>query len=214
MNLILVGPQGSGKGAQAERLKREFNLAYLSTGEILRELAKQDSPKGREVNKIINKEGKIVSDQFTIDLVEETLEKIDWKGGLLFDGYPRGLVQFEALDRYFIDKGQKIDKVIYLEISDQTAIKRLSSRRICEQCGAVYNLVTDPSKSFGICDKCGGKLIQRVDDTLQVIKRRLAEYHRLTEPIIAAARRKGILIEIDAEPPIEIVFKSILAKLS
>lgn len=209
MNLIVIGPQGSGKGEQATRLAREFDLVYLNMGDILRGIAKEDSDRGRIVNEMISVKGKLVPDEFTFKVLRETLEKKASKKGFVFDGYPRTLAQLEKFEAYLTQKGEKIDRVFYLKVSPETSIKRLSSRRICEKCGEVYNLVTDPPKKEGVCNRCKGKLIRRADDKPGVIQKRLEQYQEQTQPLMAYFEKKGILEKIDGERPIEEVFEEI-----
>lgn len=210
---ILLGPQGSGKGEQAKKLIEKFNLAYLSPGAILREIAKVDSDLGRQIDQTMNKEGKLIPDDLTNQVVSETLDKMDWKEGFLFDGYPRRVSQYEYLKKYLEEKDEKIDGVILLNIADETSLKRISSRRICDKCKAVYNLVTNPSKVEGKCDLCDGNLIQRSDDETEVVKKRLNEYHEETEPIVEEAKKDQVLIEINGELPISEVFNQILVNI-
>lgn len=214
MNLLLLGLQGSGKGEQAQRLTERLSLAYLAAGDLLRQKAKEQSEIGKLIHQIVNIEGKLLPDELTSRIVFETLEKIDWKGGIVFDGYPRNAAQFEALEKYLVSKGQKIDKVIYLKIGQETVLRRLSSRRICGNCQAVYNLVTNPPKKSGACDYCRGKLMARSDDRPEAIKERIAAYKEQTEPLIAKARENGILEEIDGEKSIETVFQEIMVRLN
>ena len=213
MNLIVIGPQGSGKGEQATRLARQFGLVHVNMGDLFREIAKEDSDRGRIVNEMISVKGKILPDEFTFKILRETLEKKAPKKGFVFDGYPRTLAQLEKFEAYLNQKGENIDRVFYLEVSPETSVKRLSSRRICEKCNEVYNLITDPPKKKGVCDKCEGKLVRRVDDESEVIKKRLEEYQEKTEPIVAYFEEKGILEKIDGEGSIKQVFEEIKKRL-
>jgi len=213
MNLIVIGPQGSGKGEQATRLAKEFGLVHIVMGDILREIAHQKSELGRFVNRTINVEGKLLPDKITFKILKKSLREKKNKNGFVFDGYPRSLLQFKLLEAFFKKEGEKIDRVFYLEIAPQTTIKRLSSRRVCPKCKSVYNLVTDPPKRKGVCDKCGSRLIRRKDDEPEVIRKRLKEYRKKTLPLIAYFEKKDILEKINGEPPIEEVFESIKKKI-
>lgn len=213
MNLIVIGPQGSGKGEQATRLAREFGLVYLNMGDIFRGVAKEDSPRGRIVNEMISVKGRLLPDEFTFKVLRETLEKKTSKKGFVFDGYPRTPAQLEKFEAYLGQKGEKIDRVFYLEVSPETSVKRLSSRQMCEKCGEVYNLITDPPQKEGVCDRCGGKLARRADDEPGVIKKRLEQYQEQTLPMIAYFEKKGILEKIDGELPIEEVFEEVKKRL-
>lgn len=213
MNLVLLGLQGSGKGEQATRLAKRRHLSYFPAGDLLREKAKDNSALGKAIHQTINVEGKMLPDELMNQFVFEILAKIDGRKGIVFDGYPRTAIQFEFLEQYLKKRGQKIDKVIYLEINEETALKRLSSRRICQNCQEVFNLVTDPPEEPGLCDRCRGELEQRKDDSPALIKNRLADYQKQTQPLIDLVRKKGILIEVDGEKPIEAVFQAILTQL-
>lgn len=208
MNLIILGPQGSGKGTQAKLIAKKLNLFYFESGDFLRDLAKTDS----RINEIINKKGVLLPDQEIFSYVSKYLEKNDpdFKNFIL-DGYPRSVKQYQYLKDWLQEKGSVIDKAILLNISEKESLKRLSARRICEDCGNLYNLITNPPPK-GVCE-CGGKLIQREDDQPDAIKKRLAEYQKQTMPVIDQFRKEGILLEIDGERPIETIFQDILKQL-
>lgn len=208
-NIIILGPQGSGKGEQTERLAPQFNLRAIATGDLFREIAQEKSERGRIVNEMINIKGKILPDDFTFKVLKEVLEEKTAKAGFIFDGYPRTFAQLEKFEAYLRQKGEKIDKVFYLKISPETSVKRLSSRLVCEKCQDVYNLITHPPKKVGVCDECGGKLVRRKDDEPQAISERLAAYSEQTEPMIAYFKKQKVLEEIDGEEPIEAVFAQI-----
>ncbi|MDO8551601.1 MAG: nucleoside monophosphate kinase [bacterium] len=213
MNIVLIGPQGSGKGEQAKRLIEKFNLAYFSAGDLLRDLAGEESGQGKVIHHLMNVEGKLIPDEIMNKLVFDKLNEIDWKNGLLFDGFPRTQHQFAELEKYLTSKAEKVDRLIYLKIKPQTSISRLTSRRICPKCKTIYNLVTDRPKEDEKCDKCGLKLVQRLDESPQAIENRLKSYYELTEPLIDQARKEGLLEEIDGEKPIGEVFQEIVEKL-
>lgn len=205
MNLIILGPQGSGKGTQAELLAKEYSLFYFESGGFLREIAKTNS----EIDGIVNKKGSLVPDDIMISLVSEYLSKTSPShDNLLFDGYPRSTVQYDLLKKWLADGGKKIDLVIFLTISEGESIRRLSARRTCSNCGKVYNLVTNPPTDPEKCE-CGGKLIQREDDQPDVIKKRLATYRVTTEPLVKIFMNEGILEEVDGERSIETIFQDI-----
>lgn len=208
MNLIILGPQGSGKGTQAKLIAKKLNLFYFESGDFLRDLAKTDS----RINEIINKKGVLLPDQEIFSYVSKYLEKNDpdFKNFIL-DGYPRSVKQYQYLKDWLQEKGSVIDKAILLNISEKESLKRLSARRICEDCGNLYNLITNPPPK-GVCE-CGGKLIQREDDQPDAIKKRLAEYQKQTMPVIDQFRKEGIMLEIDGERPIETIFQDILKQL-
>lgn len=214
MIVLLIGPQGSGKGEQAARLVKKMNLLYFAAGDLLRDLAQENSKTGRQINQIINIDGKLIPDDLMNQLVFGFLDEQNLSSGIVFDGYPRTSYQFEELEKYLEGIGKKIDKVVYLKISEQTAITRLASRRICSQCKAVYNLVTDPPEKEGVCDECGGTLTQRPDENPEAIRARLNAYYQLTEPLIGQARARGILEEVDGERPIEVISEDLVKRLT
>lgn len=208
MNLIILGPQGSGKGTQAKLIAKRLTLFYFEIGDYLRELAETDS----RIDEIVNKKGVLLPDEEIFSYVSKYLAKNDSDlKNFIFDGYPRSVKQYQLLKDWLQEKGSVIDKVILLNISEEESLKRLSARRICEDCGNLYNLITKPPPK-GVCE-CGGKLIQREDDQPDAIKKRLAEYQKQTMPVIDQFRKEGILLEIDGERPIKTIHDDILKKL-
>lgn len=209
MILIIIGPPGSGKGTQANVLIERFNLYHFETGKFSRELTQINS----RIKKIVEKGELIPEDEMTRYVKESLEENESVLENILFDGYPRFPTQYEDLKTWLGTKNSKIDKVIYLNVSDQEVIRRLSARRICEKCGEVYNLVTNPPKGEN-CDKCKGPLIQRDDDKPDVIRTRLANFHVNTDPMMQLMENDGILIRIDGERPIEVISRDLISKLS
>lgn len=214
MNLIVIGPQGSGKGEQAALLAKELNLVHINTGDIFREIAKEDSQRGRIVQELINVKGKLLPDEFAFKVLKEVLEEKPIRKGFVFDGYPRSFAQLKKFEPYLRQKGERLDRVFYLDISPETSVKRLSSRRVCEKCQEVYNLLTDPPQRQGVCDRCQGKLVRRADDEPEVIKKRLEQYREQTMPMVDYFEKQGILEKIDGEPPIKVVFEAIKKRLA
>jgi len=198
--LILLGPPGAGKGTVGGKLSEIYNLLLISSGDLLRENVNNHTELGEKVNSYIKK-GELVPDELVEKIIEDRIKREDCKYGFILDGFPRTLKQAEDLEKIFQDKEDLI--VIYLSASDEFLIKRLSNRRICENCGAIYHLINLPPEKEGICDKCGGKLIQREDDKPEVIKKRLDVYHKLTQPIIDYYRKKGNFFEISGEGKLE-----------
>lgn len=208
MNFIIFGPQGSGKGTQAEILADKLNIPHISTGDIFRENIKNQTELGKKAKEYID-QGKLVPDDLTIELIKNRLNQADCLQGFILDGYPRTIPQAEALDRIIM-----IDKVVMeVWISDEESVKRLSGRRTCSKCGAVYHLVFNSPQKENKCDKCGSGLIIREDDKEEVIKKRLTEYHQQTEPLKEYYRKQGKLLTIDGMPPIPEVTREILKKL-
>ena len=202
MNLILIGPQGSGKGTQAKAISKHFNIPHISTGDLFRNLT---GSLKQEVDKYYNS-GNLVPDELTTRILKQRLEQSDAQNGFILDGFPRNLNQANLLKQI-----TDIDKVVVIELMDELAIKRISSRIYCKKCGAIFNKITNPPKQTDVCDNCQSPLIQRDDDTAEAVKKRLSIYHKETEPIINAYQDK--LIKIDGDHPIEMITKEIIKKL-
>lgn len=188
MKLILMGPPGAGKGTQGEILEKKLGISTISTGLMLRTAIKEQTEVGKLAEKYIN-EGKLVPDDVIVKVVKERLAKPDCENGFILDGFPRTTAQAEALD----EAGVEIDKVLLLEVDDSKIVERLSSRRECSKCGVPYNIISKRPAKEGICDSCGGELIQRKDDVPETIQNRLNIYHEQTEPIKDYYEKKGIL---------------------
>ncbi len=197
MNIIFLGPQTSGKGTQASLLAKQLGLTVLTTGNILRGKKASGDEEGLLIASFIDK-GKLVPDELIDRIVREELQVEKYSGGVIFDGYPRNLHQAQELE-----KTVNIDKVIFLDVPDGVVVKRMSARRVCEKCGENFNLISKPPKVSGVCDLCGGRLIQREDDTEQSIAVRLNIYHDLTEPLVKHYELRGKLIRIDGTKGIE-----------
>ena len=209
MNIILIGLPGSGKGTQAQKIIADFNLAYFSAGDTLRELAREDSSLGRQVNQTMS-EGKLVSNQLMAKIIKDFLAKN--KGSIIFDGYPRGLDQAYLLEKELTGR-DGVGLLIYLEAPEEVLIKRLSSRVICNKCRAVYNLVTNPPKSKETCDICGGRLYQRDDEKRSAVKKRLTVFYQQTKPVIDFFGQKNQLFSVNGDQPIEAIYQIIKDKL-
>ena len=210
MNIIILGPQASGKGTQAELLADKLNLYHLESGQMLRKIATHN----KRIDEIINVKGELVPDEETLRLIAGVIQENNaLERGVIFDGFPRTVEQYHLLKKWLADRGQKIDIAIFLEVSEMTVSKRLSARRVCKSCAEIYNLITNPPKQANICDRCGGELIQREDDKPDVIKKRLTIYRNETEPMIELMAEEGLLIKIDGEKEIEMIFAEIMQKL-
>jgi len=209
--LILLGPQGSGKGTQARFLVKKYHLQYLATGDIFREIAKKNTPLGKQIANYLNA-GNLIPNDIMMAIFEKKLKSIDIPHGILFDGMPRTLNQAQLLDKMLSELNHPLPMVIYLRIKRQTAIDRSIKRRICINCNNTY-LPGEPSYTRGICDNCGGKVISRSDDTPKVIANRLDQYYTETEPVTDYYRRNHRLIEIDGEPPVGEVTQKIITHL-
>ncbi len=207
MNIIILGAPGSGKGTQASMLSKELNLYYFQTGKLSRDLAKKD----KKISEIINS-GKLIPEQEMTMYVIDHLSKDHSKmNNILFEGFPRFISQYKALDAFLNIKGDDIYAVISIDISGKEAVRRISSRRICEKCGGVYNLITNPPPE-GKC-RCGGKLTQRKDDNPESVKVRFQYYEEKTKRLIDYLGEKGNLIRVNGERSIEVIYKDILKKL-
>lgn len=209
MYLVLIGPPGSGKGTQAKRMAEELGFVHLSTGDILREAVREGTPLGLEAKKYME-EGRLVPDEVVIGIVRERLRSPECEKGVVFDGFPRTISQAEALDRILEELGRRLDRVVEVEVSEEEVLRRLTGRRTCRNCGAMYHVFFEPPKVEGVCDKCGGPLYQREDDKEDVIKERLRVYRKDTEPLISYYEKKGVLVKVKGEGPIEEVKQRLL----
>ena len=189
MNLIIFGPQGSGKGTIASRLGAKLGIPQISTGDLLRYEVKNGTPLGKKVEGIMNAGG-LVSDEIVLGLLQNRINQKDAKKGFILDGYPRNLSQALTLDKI-----ANMDAAVLLNVPEWLLLKRLTNRRVCRTCGEIYNLVNIRPKKAGICDKDGGELYQRDDDKEEAIKARLATYEKMTKPLIEFYKQKGILKE-------------------
>ncbi len=208
MNLILLGAPGAGKGTQAEILCREMKIPTISTGNILRSAVKNGTPTGLKAKAFMDA-GKLVPDEVIIGIISERLAEDDCKNGYILDGVPRTIAQAEAMEK----AGIVFDDVVSIEISDEAIMDRMSGRRVCESCGASYHLVAVPPKTPGICDHCGGKLVQRHDDEPETVKARLEVYHKETEPLKDFYRVRGILKSVENQPTVTETSQAILHAL-
>lgn len=198
MNIILLGAPGSGKGTQAEFIEKYLSVRSISTGNIIRSELKSGTKLGLEAKSYIEK-GLLLPDEVVINMVKETVTKPEYENGFILDGFPRTIAQAEALGRLNVN----IDKVIDIEVDDQSIINRLSGRRVCENCGASYHLENKKPEKPGTCDKCHSTLIQRKDDQVETIKERLKIYHEQTEPLKEYYKREGKLVEIEGNKSVE-----------
>ncbi len=212
MRLILLGPPGVGKGTQAQLLCKRYKIPQISTGEIFRAAVKAQTPLGRQIDAIL-KAGKLVEDSITLALIKERLKKQDCKNGFLLDGFPRTIPQADCLESLLKEMKQTLDGVINIAVKEKVIVVRLSDRRTCPRCGAVYHQKVNPSKKGEFCEKCNTRLQQRDDDRPETIKKRLETYRNLTEPLIAYYKKKKLLFDVNGEQPIEKVFEDIVKVL-
>ncbi|WP_434578444.1 adenylate kinase [Thermoanaerobacterium thermosaccharolyticum] len=208
MRVILLGPPGAGKGTQAERITKDYEIPHISTGDIFRYNIKNNTELGKLAKQYTEK-GLLVPDDVTNKIVEDRLSKDDCKDGFLLDGYPRNVVQAESLGKYLENKGLKIDHVLNIIVDRDELVKRLSGRRVCPSCGATYHIVTKPPKVEGICDHCGEKLIQRTDDNIESVLKRLEVYEDETKPLVEYYGKLNLIRNIDGNKPVNEVYKEI-----
>jgi adenylate kinase len=194
--LILLGPPGAGKGTQAKLLVTELGVPHISTGDMFRDHIARDTELGKRV-KAITAGGQLVPDEVTNALVKDRLSRADVAPGFILDGYPRTVPQAEYLDGLLRSLGRKLDRVISYEVAEEMVVERISGRRSCPRCGAVYHVTQNPPKKAGLCDKEGADLVQRPDDKPENVRVRLAEYGTKTEPLKRYYREKGLLSEVD-----------------
>ena len=203
MNIVMLGSPGVGKGTYAEILSDKYNVPRISVGDLFREAIRDETELGEKIKGYVSR-GDLVPDEMVVELVKERLQEDDCKNGFFLDGFPRTIVQAEAMEKF-----EKIDEVFNFVASDRVIMSRLCGRRTCRECGAIYHVTNIPSKVEGICDRCGGRLYQRSDETPQAIKNRLRVYREKTKPVVDYFRKKGLLADIDANYRIEEVDKVI-----
>jgi adenylate kinase len=206
MNVVLLGAPGAGKGTQAEKMVREFGVVHISTGDILRAAVADQTPLGQQAKTYMDA-GDLVPDQLVIDLVKERLSKDDAKKGFILDGFPRTTAQAVALDTDLAELGMAIDAALAIEVPNEQIVKRLSSRRICRQCGYIG------TENDLECPKCGGEMYQRDDDQPEAIANRLDVYDKSTAPLIDYYKGKDLLVRVNGDRPVAEVFADIKAAL-
>ena len=209
-NIMFIAPPAAGKGTQAKLVLEKYHIPHISTGDILREIAKEDSEIGKYVQETMTSGG-LVKDDITYQLIEDRLNKDDCKKGFIIDGFPRNIDQAYQYDKILDKLGYEVGNVILINIDKKTLEKRITGRRICEDCKEIYN-INDPEnspKQESICDNCGGKLYQRSDDNLEAFETRYQTYLDKTEPIIKHYKDMGVLKEVDGNDTVENIFQSI-----
>lgn len=212
VRLVLMGMPGVGKGTQAVRLRERLGLPHLSTGDILRDAVKAGTPLGLQAKGTMAS-GRLVPDEVIGELISERLDTRDADRGFILDGFPRTLEQVAILDRVLESRGVVLDRVVLLEAPEQEIVRRLSGRRVCGSCGEVYHLDSRPSSKGAVCEQCAGALIQRPDDTEEVIRERLRVYREQTLPIADAYERRGMLLRVEGRGTPDDVFELLNAEL-
>lgn len=209
LRAVLLGPPGAGKGTQAVRLVEKYEIPHISTGDIFRKNIKEGTELGKKAQEYMNA-GALVPDELVVDLVKDRLQQDDCKNGFLLDGFPRTIFQAEKLDEFLSESNQKMDIVINLKVEKEALIKRLTGRRVCKDCGASYHIVNVPPKKEGVCDICGGELIQRKDDNIETVENRINVYEDQTAPLIRYYKEAGSLVDFDGEASLDEVFDAIV----
>jgi adenylate kinase len=210
--IILLGAPGAGKGTQAVMLSEKLKITQVASGDLFRQALQKETELGKKA-KVYMEKGQLVPDEITIQMVLERLSSPDLKNGAILDGFPRNIKQAEALDKAMAASKKKIDKVVYIKVSEKELLKRLSGRWICRNCQAPYHEVDSPPKAKGKCDRCGGELYQRADDNTETVKKLLKVYFAETMPLIDYYKKDGKLLEIEGEGSTDEVNRRIVTAL-
>ena len=208
MKIIMLGAPGAGKGTQAKQIADKYSIPHISTGDIFRANIKNGTELGKKAKQYMD-QGALVPDELTCDLVMDRIQQDDCKNGYILDGVPRTIAQAEAMEQ----AGISFDAVVAIEIPDEKIVARMGGRRVCESCGASYHIVNIPPKKEGVCDVCGGKLVQRKDDDPNTVRDRLAVYHKETEPLKGFYEARGILKTVEDQPTVAGTTQAILREL-
>ena len=214
MNIFIMGAPGSGKGTFSSRIKDEFNLNHISTGDIFRSNIKNETELGLQA-KAYTEKGLLVPDEITNNMVKDYLSQLtDKKNGYLLDGYPRTLDQAKAFEELTKGTDLAVDVILAMDVATDELTRRITGRRTCKECGEIFNIYSKPPKTEGVCDVCGAELTQRKDDNEESLKTRLSEYAKNTEPVIAYYEEKGMVSHIDATKPMEEIWEEIKTVLN
>ncbi|MBU0744517.1 MAG: adenylate kinase [Gammaproteobacteria bacterium] len=211
MRLVLLGPPGAGKGTQANVLSQKYGLLHISTGDLLREAVKNKTPVGQEAKKFMDK-GELVPDEIVTQMIIEKFKHSDISPGFILDGFPRTKRQAQILDQALAELNLPLDMVLYFETGEDTILKRLTGRRVCQNCGYNFHIVNIPPKNEGICDYCSGKLYHRQDDKEETIRNRIKVYNEQTRELIDYYQIKGLIKKASGDLEVEALF-SILQKI-
>ena len=209
----MFGPPGAGKGTQSALLVEKYNMLHISTGDLFRSNIKNNTPLGLEAKKYMDA-GELVPDSVTIAMVQQELAKLTDDRGFILDGFPRTVAQAEALENLSKTMEKELDKVVFFEVPKELLVERLSGRRVCKQCGAVYHVNAKPPKVDSMCDECGGEVVQRADDKAEAIENRLKVYEEATAPVKNFYRKKGLLEEVNGIGSTNEVFSRVVALIN
>ena len=212
MKIIMLGAPGAGKGTQAKRIAKKYDIPHISTGDIFRANIKEKTELGNKAKEYMDR-GELVPDDITIGMLLDRIHKDDCKNGFVLDGFPRTIPQAESLTRALSELGEKIDYAVNIDVPDESIITRMSGRRACLSCGATYHIVYSAPKAKDVCDTCGNKLVIRDDDKPETVKKRLEIYHDQTQPLIDYYKNEKILASVDGTKDMEEVFLDIIAAL-
>jgi adenylate kinase len=204
VRVIFLGPPGAGKGTQARELAREWGVPQVATGDMLRDAAAAGTPLGREARRFMD-QGALVPDDVILGLVAERLAQPDAAAGFILDGFPRTIPQAEGLERLLAGLGLTLDRVLVFDVPQDELVRRLSGRRVCRQCGTTFHVSSAPPRQPGVCDRCGGELVQREDDREATVRHRLEVYARQTAPLLARYRAEGLVATVAGEGPIDAI---------
>ena len=213
MNLIIIGPQGCGKGTQAEKIAGKFDLANVEMGHLMRALARENSEFGQKINDIINVRKELAPDEVVVDALRDSLGKISKEKGLIVDGIPRTMAQIAPTEAALADCGRKINKVISIILPREISVERITKRYACSDCHKRLIMGTDIKEVSDVCPECGGEIYQRSDDSPEGVSKRLDIFYKETVPVIEYYREKGLLVEVDGKGSIEEVFEEIVKKI-
>ncbi len=212
MRLILLGPPNAGKGTQAQSLINTYQIPQISTGDIFRANIKQETPLGKKAKNYLD-QGLLVPDELVVDIVTDRLQKDDCQNGFLLDGFPRTVVQAEALEQFLKEHQQNLDQVLNIQVRTEVLVERAVGRRVCQQCGATFHIKFKPPTKDNVCDVCGGQVIQRKDDQRETAEKRIKVYEQETSPLIDYYEKRDLLVTIDGEQSIDKVTADILNAL-
>lgn len=213
LRLVLAGPPGAGKGTQASRISAEYGIPHVATGEMLRDHVRRETDLGKQAKRFMDK-GELVPDDLIIDMVRERLANADSEQGFVLDGFPRTVPQAEALEEVLDELDKPLEVVVRMAVGEEEVLRRITGRRVCENCGQIYHVEMDPPRQEGVCDECDGSLFQREDDTEEIVRERLAGYREQTGEVLTFYEERGLLRDVDAEGEVDEVTERLFDLLS